>query len=409
MCIRDRTGWCPFDHPANGKSTPVLDFGAIEGFLMGVIEGKQEVIKEMLEANTVDVNIVVGPQMRKALSPQCAKQVMGKAAVTLAAWHGHLEVLQFLLASGGATSKCEDETMSPQFAAVSGAQVFQRSTEDLRAILEALYAAGADVNEEDEDSEQNVLHQAIDKKQWGIVPFLIEKGAYLNDKDFNGFAPIAKAAGSEHVPTVQLLLESKATPKVHSEAGMSPLATACRKNAAEIAELLLKHGAIIDAEAYYAALGHPEPAVLQLLQKNGGFPGSRNADGSIALHCAACDNNIEVANTLAASHKARTDAMSESFHATTGDSGLTPLMLCSRHGSIGVAQVLLAHGADINFTDKDGNTALHHTWWETKGRIIHNARMYDFLCTVEGVNKDAKNNNGYKPEMPDDESECVIS
>lgn len=27
-----------------------------------------------------------------------------------------------------------------------------------------------------------------------MVPFLIERGAFINDKDFNGFTPIAKAA-----------------------------------------------------------------------------------------------------------------------------------------------------------------------------------------------------------------------
>ena len=69
----EQTGWCPFDHPSNGKATPVLDLGAIESFLMGVIEGDEGIITEMLQKNQVDVNIVVGPQMRKSLSPNCAK------------------------------------------------------------------------------------------------------------------------------------------------------------------------------------------------------------------------------------------------------------------------------------------------------------------------------------------------
>jgi len=288
----EQTGWCPFDHPANGKSTPLLDFGAIEKFLIGVIEGDEPTIKQMLDANTVDVNIVVGPQMRKSLSADCAKQVMGKSAVSLAAWHNHVSILKFLLQNGGVINKAEDETMSPQFAAVSGAQVFQRSASELRTILETLYEAGADVNEEDEDSEQNVLHQAIDKRQWGILSFLINKGAYINDKDFNGFTALAKAVVSEHAPTVQLLLENKANPKVHSDGGVSPLSTACKKNNAEITQMLLKHGAMIDGEAYYAAITHSDGGLVKLLQVNGGFAGSKSADGSIALHCAACDNNI---------------------------------------------------------------------------------------------------------------------
>ena len=53
----------------------------------------------------------------------------------------------------------QGETMSPQFAAVSGAKIWERPTGELQKILEALYASGADVNEEDYDSEQNVLHQ----------------------------------------------------------------------------------------------------------------------------------------------------------------------------------------------------------------------------------------------------------
>ena len=94
-------GWCPFDHPLNGQATPVLDFGAIEKFFLSIIAGEELNVKQMLEDKLVDVSIVIGPQMRKSISAQCAKEVMGKSAVSLACWHGHLSILEYLLKSGG--------------------------------------------------------------------------------------------------------------------------------------------------------------------------------------------------------------------------------------------------------------------------------------------------------------------
>lgn len=135
----EQTGWCPFDHPVNGEATPVLDFAAIERFLLAIIAGDQAAVEQMLHEKLVDISIVIGPHMRKSVSPQCAKEVMGKSAVSLAAWHGKLQILKLLLEvpvpclrasrsqNGGSTDKLgDDETMSPQFAAVSGAQVWSR-------------------------------------------------------------------------------------------------------------------------------------------------------------------------------------------------------------------------------------------------------------------------------------------
>ena len=46
------------------------------------------------------------------------------------------------------------------------------------------------------------------------VPQTRSAGAYLNDKDFNGYTSIHKAVMKEHLPAVTLLLQNKANPKV---------------------------------------------------------------------------------------------------------------------------------------------------------------------------------------------------
>jgi len=114
----------------------------------------------------------------------------------------------------------------------------------------------------------------------------------------------------------------------------------------------------------------PEPALVEMLQRKGGGVLSKNRDGSIVLHVAACENNVAVAAMCVGVHAERGDGHREGIDSPSDDSEMTPLMLCSRHGSVGVAKLLVEGGADLNCRDKDGNTALHHTWWETGGNAI---------------------------------------
>jgi len=204
-----------------------------------------------------------------------------------------------------------------------------------------------------------------------------------------------------------------------AENGSTPLSTSCKKGFVEIAEALIDAGAAIDAEAYYQSLlragyrptsgtaesakdnSEVEPALMEMVTRKGGWPGSKSRDGSIVLHVAACENNTAVAEMCLAKHKERGDTNKASIDAVSDDSQMTPLMLCSRHGSVGVAKALVQAGADLKAVDKDGNTALHHTWWEVGGRIIHNSRMYEFLVE-KGADKEAKNKAGYPPELPED-------
>jgi len=303
----------------------------------------------------------------------------------------------------------------------AGQEAIAGVSNNVRGTVEVLLRNGADVNEEDDDTETNALHQAIDKRQFSLVPFLIEKGANRNDKDVRGFTPLAKAVVAGDAQTVRLLLAKKVPPNTMSDGGSTPLSTACKFGQLEIATALIEAGAAIDAEAFYQALlraGHrpvivatglpedhspAEPACYELLTHKGGNAVSQSRDGSIVLHVAACENNVAVAELCIQQHTARGDSIKNGIDLQSNESAMTPLMLCCRHGSVGVAKKLLDAKADMNARDKDGNTPLHHTWWETKGRVIHNSRMYEFLVQ-KGADKDATNNDGYKPELPDDGS-----
>ena len=44
----------------------------------------------------------------------------------------------------------------------------------------------------------------------------------------------------------------------------------------------------------------------------------------------------------------------------TDENGFTPLMAASQYGRLSVVQELLNRGADPNFKDSEGNTAVHH-------------------------------------------------
>ena len=110
-----------------------------------------------------------------------------------------------------------------------------------------------------------------------------------------------------------------------AEGGSTPLSTACKKGFVSIAEALVDAGAGIDSEAYYQALlragyrpfsgtadskddkSEPEPGLLEMLTKKGGSVMSKNRDGSIVLHVAACENNVAVAEMCLRVHQERGD------------------------------------------------------------------------------------------------------
>ncbi len=117
--------------------------------------------------------------------------------------------------------------------------------------------------------------------------------------------------------------------------GLAPLHHACLGGHAAVAELLLSHGADIEAKLM--------PSGLTLLQ-------------DLASKKCASDGQVAVMEVLF-SHGADVNAKTKDSDATVG---ATPLHLATVNGCVVVMEFLLTHGADVNAKDATaGATPLH--------------------------------------------------
>jgi len=168
-----------------------------------------------------------------------------------------------------------------------------------------------DCTDTQEISGKPVLECAIARGSGGIVRLLLAHGADTNFKSKTGMTPLALAAYSDNVETLQVFLDAGADPAT-------------------------------DPEAVSRAAGLIEPDSLRLLLDAGGNPD----DG---IHAAVSQlrlRNVEMLLEYGA------DPNAQNYM-----NNMTPLMI-ARHPSI--IEVLLAAGADASIRDNNGQTALDH-------------------------------------------------
>ncbi|XP_029656427.1 E3 ubiquitin-protein ligase MIB2-like isoform X1 [Octopus sinensis] len=102
---------------------------------------------------------------------------------------------------------------------------------------------------------------------------------------------------------------------------------------------------------HQAAIKGNNYATERILQKCKDIVDIKTEDGFTALHFAVIHGHQEVANTLLTLGEAQVDIRNH-FE-------LTPFLLATSGDHIGLIELLLTNGADINAEDKDGNTCLH--------------------------------------------------
>jgi len=200
--------------------------------------------------------------------------------------------------------------------------------------------------------------------------------AGVNAPDADGTSPLAWAVYNDDLQSAQRLLRAGADPNAANRYGVTPLYLAATNRNQAMAKLLLDGGA--DAKVKLpsgstmlmqaAHTGNPE--IVKLLIEHGADVNAKGVPyGETALVWAAEENHAEAEQVLIA-HGAGVDARTNALEHTKDRFGLegvltilphgswTPLMYAARQGSLDAARALVDAGANLNFTDPDGATAL---------------------------------------------------
>jgi len=172
------------------------------------------------------------------------------------------------------------------------------------------------------------LHVATENKQEEVAKLLISYGADVNAQDETGKPPIFYAILNADLKITRLLLTNKANIKDNPEL----LNIAVKKECREIVEVLLEHGADVNASDEYGRTALHFTAV----DEDGGFFG---------FHHKFPDINVkgEIAKLLL-SRGANVNAQTQN--------GTTTLHAATQKGYVKVIEALLEHNADVNCTLK---------------------------------------------------------
>lgn len=165
------------------------------------------------------------------------------------------------------------------------------------------------------------------------------------------------AAGSGYAEAVKLLLDNNANVDARDFLNGTPLLRAVQNGHVDVVKILIKYGADIEA---------------------------RSAGRHTPLHVAisAKSNRIEVMSLLLSA--------GASVNVEVGFTGYTPLYSAIHAGHLDAVELLIKHGADINFRNQVGGTSLHDAAYLARPKIAE-------LLIQHGADVNARAKSGETP------------
>uniref|UniRef100_A0A146LRU8 RING-type E3 ubiquitin transferase n=1 Tax=Lygus hesperus TaxID=30085 RepID=A0A146LRU8_LYGHE len=241
----------------------------------------------------------------------------GHTALQAASQHGHIEVVKLLL-KHSADVEIEDKD--------GDRAIHHAAFGNEPAVIELLAKAGADLNIRN-NRRQTPLHLGVNKGYIGVVKALLKLGCHPSLQDSEGDTPLHDAISKKYDDMVTLLLDHNADIKVTNNNGFNAL--------------------------HHAALrGNPSAMwMLLVMSPRRWVVDEPKDDGYTALHLAALNNHVSVAKLLIHHGKADMDIQNLNLQ--------TALHLAVERQHAQIVRLLVREGANLNITDKDGDTPMH--------------------------------------------------
>ena len=252
---------------------------------------------------------------------------------------------------------------------------------DARETAEILFRYGADVHAINKNG-YTPLHFAAANNSYKTARMLLNHGANVNAKDDHGNTPLHYAASNNAHRAVATLLNHGANVNAKNNNDETPLLlhASYRHQDPKVAELLLNHGAdinAVDAERgeaplHYAVTKALDPKTVRVLLNHGANVNAENNRSTTPLFAmfdywgTSDDLTSEQFETIlkelvngGADINATRKSKGGRGRSIVGNTLLHDEM--SKYGSILRVRILLAHGANVNAKNKDGETPLRYS------------------------------------------------
>ncbi|XP_011178209.2 E3 ubiquitin-protein ligase mind-bomb isoform X1 [Zeugodacus cucurbitae] len=248
-------------------------------------------------------------------------------------------------------------------------------------VIQVLLRHNVDVEIEDKDGDRAVHHAAFGDEP-AVIEILSKAGADLNARNKRRQTALHIAVNKGHLNVVKTLLSLGCHPSLQDSEGDTPLHDAISKEHDEMLSLLLDYGADITLTnnngfnaLHHAALkGNPSAMKILLTKTNRPWiVEEKKDDGYTALHLAALNNHVEIAELLVHMGKANMDRQNVNLQ--------TALHLAVERQHVQIVKLLVQEGANLNIPDKDGDTPLHEALRH------HTLSQLKQLQDVEGFGK----------------------
>lgn len=248
------------------------------------------------------------------------------------------------------------------------------------------------------------LTRAAGSNDIKTVKLLLKNGADINGKDTNDWTALLYAAAKGHTDMVKLLLEKEADIHTKNSYGVTALTSAAVAGQTDVVKLLLEKGDDLNVKNNHegnealttaAMAGHTD--TVKFLLDNGADINAKDNFGFTALMSAAMEGHADTVKLLL-----DRDA---DINAQNTD-GFTALIEAAARGRTDAVKLLLDKGADVNVKNNlQGDTALilaagawgQYPLFDEPRNPLELERIYTPVAELllnKGANVNAKNDNG---------------